>query len=218
MRRNRLRGIAFAAGLVLCAGLLNLSALAPVSTAVAAEEAPDKLLEEAVETLLEEFTRRRAELEQDQQALFALVERIVVPLFDFPRIAKLVLAKHWRQASAQQREEFITEFKDLLLRTYATALFRYTGNEKLTFTGVTISERKGRKFATVNSELTLGDAPPIGVDYSLLLNEEGEWKIYNLIIEGLNLVSNYRGIYGESVNRQGLDGVLETMRQTSAAQ
>ena len=136
----------FICRLLICVGLLM-----PVSSL--AQEEPHVLIEKTVQSLLDEFTSQREVLEADKRELYALVDRVAAPLFDLKRISKLVLANHWKQASPQQREEFTEEFKKLLIGTYATALFNYTGDEKITFTGSEITERKGRKSAVVRSEI-----------------------------------------------------------------
>ena len=191
---------------------------ASISSSASSAEKPQMMIEQTVQTLLDEFTDRRAALETDKGQLFALVEEVAVPLFDFTRISKLVLASHWRQASKQQREEFGEQFKKLLIGTYATALFRYTGDEEMTFIGSQITERKGRKFAVVNSKVTLSGGSPIAVDYSMILDPDNGWKIYNLTIGGINMVTNYRNTYAAAIDNLGIDGIIESMKTANAKQ
>lgn len=204
----------------LCGAFLITLAAPTVRAAAPPPGAPHIILEQTVQTLLQELTARRAELEQDKTKLFALVERVAVPLFDLRRIAKLVLAKHWRTATADQRAAFAEEFKKLLIGTYATALFQYTGDEKIIFKAADIRERGGQQFARVQSEITIGNKPPVAVEYALrqtlTAGESADWKIYNLTIAGLNMVVNYRNTYGASIARLGLDGLIESMRAANA--
>ena len=212
---NRVAGRRFRSPLGYLAVCLGLLVAAP--TPAQPPEDPQPAIEEAVQILLDEFSVRRAEFESDPRELFALVERVVVPLFDLKRISRLVLATHGRQASPAQREAFGEAFKKLLIGTYATALFKYTGDQKMTFTGSKITERKGRKFAVVNSEVSLsGGSSPVAVVYALILDQDDAWKIYNLTIDGINLVINYRNAYAESIASQGLDGVIESMQASNA--
>ena len=201
-----------AGGLAVWVVLLTLAMPVP---AVALDK-PQQEIEETVQSLLDQFTEQRTAYEADQRALFALVDRVATPLFDFERIAKLVLAKHWKRASAAQRSAFSDEFKKLLIGTYATALFKYTGDETMVFTGSEIRESRGRHFARVSSEVTLSGGPPIPVDYSLILGEGERWKIYNLTISGLNMVKNYREIYGSAIGKLGIDGMLDSIKQANA--
>lgn len=198
------------------AGLLVGVALFTAPPLPAAEK-PQALIEQTVQDLLDQFTARREALESDQRALFALVDRVASPLFDFERIAKLVLAQNWRRASAQQRDEFRDEFRKLLIATYATALHKYSGDQRMVFNASKITERKGRKFAEIKSEVILADgAEPIAVVYSLLLDQQDHWKIYNLTVGSLNMVVSYRNTYAALIGEHGLDGVLEKMKLSNA--
>ena len=185
-------------------------------TSSQANENPELLIESTVQNLLETFTAQKDELADDKQKLFQLVDNIALPLFDFQRISKLVLAKNWKKANETQRDEFGEEFKKLLIGTYATALFQYTGNEKMVFKSTKISEKKGRKFATVESEVTLSSGPGIPVNYSMMLSKDGDWKIYNMNIAGLNMVTSYRKTYAAAISSQGIDGLIQSMKETNA--
>ena len=99
--------------------------------------------------------------------------------------------------------------------TYATALFRYTGNETMSFGETAIKEVKGRQFATVNTEVVIGGEAPVPVVYSLLLDESGQWKIYNLTVGSLNLVINYRNVIQSTIQSEGLDGMIASIRENN---
>ena len=177
---------------------------------------PEEDIGGAVQQLLNEFTARRDELKGDRVALYEMVDRITRPYFDFEKISKLVLAKSWKKATGEQRQAFSEEFRALLIRTYATALFQYTGKEKMAFTSSKIKERKGVKSAVVKSEVQLSDGPGIPVNYSLILGEDDKWKIYNMTIAGINLVTNYRKTYGSSIRQQGIDGLIQAMHEANS--
>jgi len=199
------------------AGISFASVTVSASTVAQEAQQPQVAIERAVYALLDQFTARRAELEGDKRALFALVDEVAAPLFDFERIARLVLAQNWRRASAAQRAEFQDAFRQLLIATYATALHQYAGDERMTFTASEVTLRRGRKFARVSSEITLADgAAPIAVEYSMLQGKDGAWKIYNLTVGSLDLVINYRNAYAASVGARGLDDVIAEMRRVAA--
>jgi len=176
------------------------------------QQAPEKSIENAVQTLLDEFTNRRVELETNKRALYEMVDRITRPHFDFNKISKLVLAKNWKKANDAQRTAFGQEFRTLLIRTYATALFQYTGKETMEFKASEIKEKRGIKSATVQSEVTLSEGPGIPVNYSMILGDDNEWKIFNMTIAGVNLVTSYRKTYGASIRNLGMDGLIDSMR------
>lgn len=195
--------------------LLLSAVMLVVSSAHSSSSDPAQVIEETVNALFEEFTDTRAELETDKVMLFQLVERVVSPVFDFDFISRLVLAKSWKGASDTQKSEFAGEFRKLMIVTYATALFRYTGNESMTFGDTRIKEKKGRKFATVNTEVSINDGAPVPVVYSLSENDNGQWKIYNLTVGSLNMVLNYRSVIQASIHSDGLDGTIAMMKENN---
>ena len=122
------------------------------------------------------------------------------------------MGKTWKSASDAQKQEFANEFKRLLIVTYATALFQYTGNEAMTFGETKIKEKKGRRFATVNTEVTVNEGGPIPVVYSMVENADSDWKVYNLTVGDLNMVINYRNVIQSSIHSEGLDGTIASMK------
>jgi len=194
---------------IISAALLFCLGAAPAQSSVP----PDELVETTVNELIEKLEQRRAELEQDKRKLYQMVEEVVVPHFAVPVIARLVLARHWREASEEQRASFAEEFKKLLIRTYATALFEYTGNEKMEVKPARIQEEKRR--ARVETLVTLPNSSPVPVNYSFILTE-GEWKIYDVDIDGLSLVTNYRSTYGDFIRTNGLDALIEELARKNS--
>jgi phospholipid transport system substrate-binding protein len=175
---------------------------------------PDQLVETTVNELIDRLESQRGELEQDKRKLYQMVEEVVVPHFELPVIARLVLAKYWRQATPAQREDFAEQFKKLLIRTYATALFEYTGKEKMEVKPTRIKE--GERRARDETEVTLPGAPPVPVNYSFLFTDGGEWKIYDVDIDGISLVTNYRSSYGDFIRDKGLDALIEELARKNA--
>ena len=143
-----------------------------------------------------------------------MVEDVIVPHFAVPMIARLVLGKHWRGATPLQRDSFAEEFKKLLIRTYATALFEYTGNEKMEIKPLRIKD--GDKRTTVQTRVILPGAPAVPVNYSFILAKSGDWKIYDIKIDGISLVTTYRSTYGQIVQRKGLENLIAELKQKNA--
>ncbi len=179
-----------------------------------ANDDPARIVEKTVTTLLEELSENRAHLQGNNHALFELVNQVASPLFDFDYIAKLVLASSWRQASAQQREVFANEFKRLIIITYATALFQYTGNETIKFGKTKIKEQKGIKSGTVNTEIKLSKGSTIPVSYSLIQRDH-QWKVYNLTVGSLNMVLSYRNIFQASIRGKGLQRMIADLKSNN---
>ena len=167
------------------AGIFSLIIVLASPLQAQANASPEQTISGAVDKLLSEFTTRRGELEADKAALYDMVDQITRPYFDFDRISKLVLAKNWKEASGAQRDAFGEEFRRLLIRTYATALFQYTGKETMAFNTTQVKEKGGQQFATVESAKSLcPTVPPIDVYYYMVLAEDNQWKIWNMTIAG----------------------------------
>ena len=176
---------------------------------VLADLPPDKLITRAVQQLIIELTERKTELEGDRAQLYELVDRVIVEHIAVERVAKLVLGKHWRDASVEQRSRFAYEFKNLLIRTYASALFDYTGGEKMTFRPLKI--RGNERTIVVRTDIKLPGLSVIPVNYRFLRNNNSQWKIFDVTINGISLVTNYRSSYSQLIEREGLDALIRRL-------
>lgn len=187
--------------------LLILGLFAGLASAPQAAVSPDRLVKETTDEVLAQLTENREALEQDSQRLYQLVHEIVLPHFDFERMSRYVLGKHWKEISGDNQQAFIEEFKTLLVRTYATALFEYTGQE---IAYKPFQHKEGDKKAQVKTEVVPEDGPPIPIDYALVREDEA-WKVYDVKIDGLSLVTNYRAQYSRTIQAQGIDTLLAKM-------
>ena len=185
-----------------------LMALLLMGTAVAAvADDPSAVVRDTAERVLQELRTNRDRY-QDDQALFRMVREVVFPHLDRERTAQWVLGANWRTATPEQRERFIEEFSNLLLRTYGTALRQYH-SETLNFLP---AQMAGPDRATVRTEIIRPDGPKVSVDY-LLTNRSGEWKVYDVIIENVSLVVTYRSEYAAIIKRDGMDGLLKQLAE-----
>ncbi|MDH3638424.1 MAG: ABC transporter substrate-binding protein [Gammaproteobacteria bacterium] len=182
--------------------ILSISAQASIGSS------PETLVKNTTDQVLGELKSNREVLLKDQGKLYALVDKIVLPHFDFERMSRLVLGKYWQRATDEQRSKFIGEFKDLLVRTYATALFEYT-NQRILYKPFRMQE--GNKRAVVKTEIELGDAPNVPLNYSLRQNDGGLWKVYDITIDGISLVTNYRLAYSRTIQTEGLDALIRSL-------
>lgn len=190
--------------------LLLLLLLLPAAAPAQAPTAPDALVRDTAERMLEVLRERRGELDERPQVVYALVEEIVLPHFDFELMSRYVLAQNWRGASPGQRERFVEEFRQLLVRTYATSLAEYSG-QQIDYLPLRGDPERGR--VTVSTVIKQnGGGPDIPVDYNLRRTEAG-WKVFDVIIEGLSLVQNYRGSFASEIHRRGLDGLIEQLAE-----
>ena len=133
-----------------------------------------------------------------------LIETKVLPHFNFVRMTQLAVGKNWRQASAQQREALTGHFRTLLVRTYATA---FTAYRDQTISYRPLRMRPEDQDVVVRSQIIQQGGPPVGVDYSMEKTANG-WKVYDVAIEGVSLVQNYRSTFNSEVQRGGIDGLI----------
>lgn len=162
---------------------------------------------ERVRALIE---ANRAAYEADPARFQREMEAELLPGFDTRYIGQLVLGAHWREASEAQRERFIQAFKNHLVRSYAGALLRHAGNVQLAWKPTRISA--GGREATVAADLIRRQAQPVPIVLSL--RRVGmEWKVYDASVEGISLVTNFRGQFNSLIRRDGLDAVIARLER-----
>ncbi len=183
----------------------------PVSANVQSRgDDPQALVQSVAEQVLSELRRDKAKLQAHPERVNAIVDRYILPHVDFQRMSRWVLGKHWRRASPEQRRRFVEEFKKLLIRTYATSLLEYT-DQTLTFLPFRGDPASGK--VTVRSQVEQPGGFPIPIDYKLHRSKDGRWLIYDILIDGVSLVSNYRASFAREINRRGLDALIETLAE-----
>ena len=184
------------------------------SSAVHAATPPDQLIQQTVKRLIDELTERKAELERDRGKLYELVSRVIVEHIAVDKIAKLVLAQHWHNASLDQRIRFTAEFEKILIRTYASALFDYTGHEEMSFQPLQLTGDE--RTAVVRTDVKLPGVQAFPVNYKFLRLESGEWKIFDVTIEGISLVAIFQFSYARVIQTEGLDSLISQLEQKTA--
>ena len=195
----------------ICLGLVALLGVSSTSSSSAIEQ-PAPVIQSAIDSILASFSANRKQLENNRKQLFDLVDQIASPLFDFDYISQLILGPNWKTATVQQRGEFAQEIKRLLIATYATALFLYTGNETISFDETSVKQRKSIKFATMRGQFETGEGSKVDMVYSLMQKPGENWKIYNLTVAGLNVVLNYRNVIQSFILKDGIDGMIALMK------
>lgn len=178
-----------------------------------AMEAPDALVKRTADDVLA-IIKSDADIQAgDQAKIFALAEEKILPNFNFQRVSRLVLGKNWTRASEAQKAGFQKEFRTLLLRTYATALSKYQ-NQKIEFLPLRMKE--DAKAVSVKTKILQDGGQPIAVNYSLA-REETSWKVYDIVIEGVSLVTNYRGQFSQEIRSNGIDSLIKKLTDKNAA-
>jgi len=169
--------------------------------------APQQLIESAATRLLQALDADREAARKDPKRVQRMVDEILLPSFDTDYSARLVLGKHWRDASAEQRRQFIDAFYQSLLRNYGAALAEFTANRMvvLPFRGDLASGQ-----AIVRTEVKRNDGTRVPVNYTLRPTPAG-WKAWDVTIEGISYVRNFRNDVGAEIDQRGLASVIERL-------
>jgi phospholipid transport system substrate-binding protein len=184
--------------------ILTILLVLGLFTGAVADESPNAVIESSVVLLTEKLDGRQAELAEDRDALYAIIDEILMPRFDRRFAAQVVLATHWRAASEEQRDRFIEAFYRALLRKYADGILEFDPNmiEVLPYRGKADAKR-----TKVRSTVALEDGSKVAVDYELVRRSAG-WLVFNVIIEGVSYVRNFRAELDSEINASSLDAVI----------
>lgn len=193
--------------------LAVLLILGLAAAGVRAAEPPVDVIHEAMNELSARLEGRKEELRADREALYDLIDGILLPRFDRKYSAQLVLGRHWRGASEEQRRRFIEAFYRTLLRRYAEGVLEFEQDriEVLPYRGDPSEER-----TRVKTMVELDDGTEVPVDYSLVKRESG-WMLFDVTIEGISYVRNFRAEMNSEVGARGLDAVIERLETEAAA-
>ena len=195
------------------AGLLMLLA----ATAAGATPEPDvitpqELVRDTSSRMLSALRDEQDTIAENPGRLYELVADIVLPYFDFRRMSQWVLGKNWRRATPGQRERFVEEFRKLLVRTYGTALSEYA-DEKIVY--LPFAASNSARTVTVRTEIEQGGST-IPISYSMYNSREG-WKVYDVAISGISLVTNYRSTFGSIIRSKGMDSLIDQLVERNGA-
>jgi phospholipid transport system substrate-binding protein len=163
--------------------------------------------------MLKALKDHEAELETNPDKIYELVESILMPHFDFEKMSKLALGKNWRAANDEQRVRFIEEFRLLLIRTYSTAMLEYT-DEEIRF--LPFRDDLSRKRVTVPMEVLQAAGPSIPMALSLYQNKDDAWKVYDVKIDGISLVTNYRSSFANEIRNGGMEQLINNLAERNA--
>lgn len=205
-RRNILSaGLALVATFGLFAG--------PAQAQDASKLGPQELVSKVANDTLKDLDANRAEYAKNKGKVRELVDRNMLPYFDTAYSAQLVLAKHWRTATPEQRKRFVEAFYQSLLQNYGEALLEFTPDRLkiLPFQG-----NPADKEATVRTEIRRDNGSRVPVNYSLRQTGNG-WKAYDVQIEGVSYVKSFRTDFGAEIQQKGLEAVIQRLEQQVAS-
>ena len=174
---------------------------------------PNQVIEATANAMADGLDGRRAYFEEHPEELYQLINDVLLPNFDARYAGYLVLGKHWRTASEEQRSRFIDAFYNFLLRSYAKAVLEFD-QKKINI--LPPRGELGEKRAVVKTEMRLDDGSEIPVNYSMRNTDNG-WKAYDVRIEGISYVQNYRNQFNAEISAKGIDSVIVRLESETAA-
>jgi phospholipid transport system substrate-binding protein len=157
--------------------------------------------------MLTTLRQEKTFIEQAPERLYELVSEIVLPHFDFERMGRWTLGKYWQRATEAQRDQFMSEFRSLLVRKYGSALAEYA-DEEIVYLPFTMDENDTR--VTVHTEIKPASGSPVHIAYRLHRRDSG-WKVYDVAIEGISLVTNYRTSFTSTIREDGLEQLIRQL-------
>ena len=187
----------------------TLAAAATPAAEAVPGPAPQALIETTARRMLESLDADRVAVRKDPKRVQALVDEILLPHFDTDYSARLVLGRHWRDATPEQRRRFVDAFYQSLLRNYGSALAEFTADRMvvLPFRGDLSNGQ-----ATIRTEVKRSDGTRVPVNYTMRATPAG-WKAWDVTIEGISYVRNFRNDVGAEVDQRGLDAVIERLER-----
>jgi len=170
------------------------------------EDSAEALVKRTTDNVLHILKKERDVIEKNPGRIYGIVDQYIIPNFDFERMSQRVLGKFWQRATKDQRDRFQAQFQTLLVRTYATALREYS-NQSVEFLP---SRPRGDGEVSVRTQIVQTGGPPIPIDYELRKNSD-QWKVYDVTIDGVSLVINYRSTFASEIRSNGLDALIERL-------
>jgi phospholipid transport system substrate-binding protein len=196
-----MKKFAWAAALFLMAGVAQADVVAP-----------DVLVKNTAQDVIAIIKQDKDLQNGDQKKVLALVDAKILPNFDFTRMTQLAAGRYWRQATPEQRNALVSEFRTMLVRTYTKAFTQYKGE--------TIDVKPMRLAATdtettVRTQLLKPGGQPTDVDYVMKKSDSG-WKVFDVVIEGVSMVTSYRGSFSSQIEQSGIDSLIKSLADLNA--
>jgi phospholipid transport system substrate-binding protein len=177
--------------------------------AAAQSDDPSKLVQTVADAMLKDLDADRAAYKKDPAKVNTLVEKYLLPVFDTQYSARLVLGKHWRDATQDQRDRFVKAFYTSMLNNYGTALADFTSDKMKIYPAQV--DAKGDS-ATVRTDIKRSNGERIPVNYTLHKTPEG-WKAWDVVIQGISYVKSFREDFGAEIDQKGLDAVIDRIEK-----
>jgi phospholipid transport system substrate-binding protein len=174
-----------------------------------AEIDPQQLIKQSTDKVLNYIKLNSDDYRANPDKLFALVDEVVLPHFNFVAMTNLALYRHRKEFNDEQKTRIVNEFRTLLIRTYGKALLEYN-NQEVNYLDMLGSVEKGK--VKVKTEVTQAGGSAIPLDYSLRRGKQG-WKVYDIQVDGISLVTNYRSSFAREIKKNGVEGLIKLLNE-----
>ena len=174
---------------------------------------PDTLVDNTAQEVLAIVRQDKDLRAGNTTKILDLVEAKILPHFDFTRMTRLAMGKNWSKATPEQQQVLVKEFRTLLVRTYSNALSSYSEH---TITVEPLKEKAGETDTTVKTKVINQGQQPIPIDYSMEKSGD-DWKVYDVTVAGVSLVTNYRSTFNNQVRDGGVEKLIQTLVEKNRA-
>jgi phospholipid transport system substrate-binding protein len=171
--------------------------------------APDQLVQKITNEVLAAIKSDKELAAGDKQKAVKLAEEKVLPYIDFQHATRLAVGRAWRQASPEQQKKLVTEFRNMLVRTYSNAIGTYQGQ---TLKVLPARGPQDPEDTTVRTQFVRPGGQPLPIDFAMRKTAQG-WKVYDITVEGVSLVLTYRSEFDAVVKQEGIDGLIKRLTQ-----
>lgn len=191
----------------------GLALSAPPVCAAAADGAAKEVVDGLVQELLAEVKANKTLYQSNDEALFQLIRRRILPAVDTATLSRLVLGKHWKGLGDDQRRHFTAAMESLLIRSYGKSLTLLTEVDRIRFRAP--QKAGGGKYVLVASDVTFeANEPPLSIHY-MMHDKNGRWQVFDLVIDGLSLVKQFRQSFDREIREDGFDSLLKRLNTAS---
>ena len=189
--------------------LALLGAAALAFSAAAQNLGPDQLVQKITDEILAAIKSDKQLAAGDKQKATKLAEEKVLPYIDFEQATRLAVGRAWREAAPEQKQRLVTEFRNMLVRTYSNAISAYQGQT------LKVLPQRGKQDpeeTVVRTQYIRAGGQPLPIDFTMH-QKEGSWKVYDITVEGVSLVMTYRSEFDAVVKQEGVDGLIKRLAQ-----
>jgi len=189
-----------------------ICAMAFAAVALAQELAPDQLVQKITNDILAAIKGDKELAAGDKQKAIKVAEEKVLPYIDFEQATRLAVGRAWSQASAEQKKRLVSEFRNMLVRTYSNAISAYQGQ---TLKVLPARGKQDPEDTVVRTQFVRAGGQPLPIEFHMRQADK-TWKVYDIVVEGVSLVMTYRSEFDAVVKQEGIDGLLKRLAQKNA--